>query len=305
MVSQSITALRADPTTRGKKWLQSVVDLKLNQDKGDGLINQISNDYTQLLLLLKSHGYHHIQPGRFVLPGELAHAPVLSFFPYVAEAKLIKGSALELLDKRYREYQNQVIKPFYKRYFSEFDRQIVLVDVLSSLNQGPHAFNDMQWAISDIMKSFSYGNNSILRRLFAPRTDKLLFAATKADHVTPDQHSNLALLLRHLVQPIWQYVSFENVEMECLPVASISATEAGYVESKGKAQPAISGTLDNGEKITLYPGEVPATLPNAHFWKNSGFEFSSFQPKSCGEGEALPHIAMDKAIEFLIGDKLR
>ncbi|GAM64784.1 conserved protein ycjX [Vibrio ishigakensis] len=95
-----------------KEWLGRVVDLSLNQEQDDKLINQLSREYTELLQLLKQKGYHHIQPGRFVLPGELAEAPVLLFFPYVGEDKPAKGSALSLLHKRYKEYQNQVIKPF-------------------------------------------------------------------------------------------------------------------------------------------------------------------------------------------------
>ncbi|MGU0056245.1 YcjX family protein [Enterobacter hormaechei] len=42
--------------------------------------------------------------------------------------------------------------------------------------------------------------NKPCRRLFFPCIDKLLFAATKADHLTPDQHENLVSLLQQLVR---------------------------------------------------------------------------------------------------------
>lgn len=80
---------------------------------------------------------------------------------------------------------------FYKEHFLRFDRQIVLVDCLQPLNSGPQAFNDMRLALTQLMQSFHYGQRTLFRRLFSPVIDKLLFAATKADHVTIDQHSNM------------------------------------------------------------------------------------------------------------------
>ncbi|GAD79198.1 YcjX family protein [Vibrio ezurae] len=302
---QQLTRLQTIELPEVQEWLQRAQSLDIEQSTDDKLINAVALEFTQLLLSLKAQGYQLIQPGRFVLPGELADAPVLLFFPYVSQNKPSKGSALDLLVNRYKEYQQQVIRPFYRQYFSSFDRQILLVDILSPLNQGEHAFSDMQVALTEIMKSFSYGKNSLMRRLFSPRTDKLLFAATKADHITPDQHANLSLLLRHLVQPIWQHVSFESVTMECLPFASIQSTQTGFVEQNSQTTPVIHGISEQGEELTVYPGEVPATLPKAEFWNKQGFDFVSFRPQYYLESEPLPHIGMGKVMQFLLGDKLR
>ena len=96
-----------------------------------------------------------------------------------------------MLEARYHEYQQKVVKAFYKHHFATFDRQIVLVDCLQPLNAGDEAFYDMRQALEQIMHSFRYGRSSFLRRLFSPKIDRVLFAATKADHVTPDQHLSL------------------------------------------------------------------------------------------------------------------
>jgi predicted YcjX-like family ATPase len=45
--------------------------------------------------------------------------------------------------------------------------------------------------------------------------DKLLFAATKADHVTVDQHGNMVSLLQQLIQDAWQNAAFEGISMDC------------------------------------------------------------------------------------------
>ncbi len=76
----------------------------------------------------------------------------------------------------------------------------MLVDCLQPLNSGPQAFNDMRLALTQLMQSFHYGQRTLFRRLFSPVIDKLLFAATKADHVTLDQHANMVALLQQLIQ---------------------------------------------------------------------------------------------------------
>ncbi len=51
-----------------------------------------------------------------------------------------------------------------------------------------------------ILQRFQYGPVSWWQRLFKPRINKVLFAASKADQLTPEQHKNLTLLLQQLLQ---------------------------------------------------------------------------------------------------------
>lgn len=280
----------------------------------ENALERISDAYTQYLLDCKEKGgFHWVQPGRFVLPGELAGAPVLHFFPLIDNAQYSdeelkhapKGSMYAMLRHRYQEYCQQVVKRFYKEHFASFDRQIILVDCLSPLNSGSTAFNDMRQALSELMKSFHYGSNSLFKRLFSPNIDRLLFAATKADHITPDQHENLQSLLKQMVQEAWQSASFEGIEMQCTTMASICATEPGFVERGGQTFAALRGMCEAGNPLTLYPGDVPRVLPSASFWQDQGFAFRVFRPLNYVADEPLPHIRIDKGLEFLIGDKLQ
>lgn len=242
------------------------------------LIEQISARFTEYLYKCKAEGgLHWVQPGRFVLPGELAGAPVLQFFPMVWLEKITEQqwndasdeTNLGMLKSRYRYYQQHVVKAFYKEHFSKFDRQIILVDCLQPLNAGPESFNDMRQALDQLMQSFRYGRSSMLKRLFSPRIDKVLFAATKADHVTPEQHPNLVSLLQQLVNEAWQTASFEGIKMDCVSLSSIQATEPGFVDYHGRQVPALRGHQIDGEAKTLFPGEVPRRLPNDAFWQQS------------------------------------
>ena len=276
-------------------------------------ISTIFTDY--LYQCKKEGGLHWVQPGRFVLPGELAGAPVLQFFPmmnlndYTDEqlAAASKDSQYGMLKRRYEYYQQHVVKAFYRNHFSKFDRQIVLVDCLQPLNAGPESFNDMRQALDQLMQSFKYGRSSLLRRIFSPRIDKVLFAATKADHVTSEQHPNLVSLLQQMINEAWQTASFEGIKMDCISLSSIQATKSGFVTHQGVEMPALRGIRDDGISQTLFPGEVPRRLPKATFWEgeHSGFDFVNFRPLEISSDDALPHIRMDKALDYLLGDKLR
>ena len=299
-------ALSGTRETLAKPWLEALAKLDLNAEADEKQLASIARLYTDYLHACKQAGLHWVQPGRFVLPGELDGAPVLQFFPCQFQGKdATKNSHYAMLKARFKQYQQKVVKAFYKHHFSTFDRQIVLVDCLTPLNEGHESFADMRGALEQIMHSFEYGKSSLLRRLFAPRIDKILFAATKADHVTPDQHGHLTSLLKQMVHPAWQTAAYENIDMSCMSIASIQATQAGFINQQGESHPAIQGVSEQGQSMTLFPGDVPEKLPAADYWQNNGFEYTSFRPMPVEADHPLRHIRLDKALEYLIGDKLR
>lgn len=303
-----------------KPWLALCQQCDPLAPADENLLATIAEAYTHYLHRCKQQGLHFIQPGRFVLPGDLAGAPALQFFPWpdfhrynnshsytnsqLAQAD--KHSNLGMLRARFDYYCQSIVKGFYKDHFVRFDRQIVLVDCLQPLNSGPQAFNDMRMALTQLMQSFHYGKRTLFRRLFNPCIDKLMFAATKADHITSDQHANMVSLLQQLVQEAWKNAAFEGISMDCAGIASVQATESGIVDYQGQSFPALKGyRLENGEPLTLFPGEVPARLPNSHFWQQQGFHFEQFRPGQMNVDTPLPHIRLDTVMEFLLGDKMR
>lgn len=281
------------------------------------LLAEIAEQYTKLLLTFRHElGLSLIQPGRFILPGDLKGAPILQFFPYTAFSTLgeqdienaEEASLLGMLKKRFNEYKERVVKRFYKEHFAKFDRQIVLADCLTPLNNGPHSFRDLQQSISLILESFSYGQSSLLNRIFSPKIDKLLFAASKADHVTPEQHGNLVSLLKSLVFEAAQNRRYEAIEIDNMAIASVKATQNGSAQHQGNKVPVLRGkNLLSGEMSTLFPGAVPKTLPDENFWEQAqGFNFVPFVPaQALDSNAALPHLRMDRVLEFLLGDKLK
>ncbi|WP_448210926.1 YcjX family protein [Colwellia sp. MEBiC06753] len=296
-------------------WLKKVNAIDPLKPADEEEIADIAKEYTGLLHLFREKlGLSVIQPGRFVLPGELKGAPILEFFPFSAIEQL-DGNAYQNADDtsfigtlraRFLEYRERVVKQFYKKHFLKFDRQIVLADCLTPLNNGVDSFNDLQMAINMIMESYQYGKSNILTRLFSPNIDRLLFAATKADHVTPEQHPNLVALLNQLIHSTKQQLTFDAVSMKTMAIASVKTTESGTSHHQGTAMPVIRGrAADTNQMTTLFPGSVPNKLPDSEFWQQHKFNFINFAPNhAIAKHETLPHLRIDQVLQFLLGDKM-
>ena len=98
-------------------------------------------------------------------------------------ADIIEGSLAAMMRRRYEAYKSVVVKPFFKDHFARLDRQIVLVDALAALNSGPAAVRDLESALAEVLTAFRTGRSNLLSQIFRPKIDKILFVATKADHL--------------------------------------------------------------------------------------------------------------------------
>ncbi|GGD56350.1 YcjX family protein [Lacimicrobium alkaliphilum] len=283
-------------------WLAAADEMQL---KG------LADAYRSYLHQCKRAGLELIQPGRFVLPGELEGAPILQFVPVPETLRkqgdkgVPEGSNLAVVIERFRQYKEKVIKPFYHNYFKQFDRQIILVDCLSALNRGEQSFQELQEAINWLLKSFDYGNNSLVRRLFSSRIDKLVFAASKADHITPDQQDNLIRLLESMVHSARQDITYRGSKIQTTALAAIRASQVGKTEYQGNMLSVLRGRDLDGKPIMLYPGDVPSCCPRKEFWQSQQFSFPAFAPPKRDAMSALPHIRMDQLLEFLLSDKVQ
>lgn len=293
-------------------WQQAVKKCDLFAKTDENQLAELSEYYTAYLHECKAQGMQYIQPGRFVLPTENTKgAPVFQFFPLldVSDAewerleKSDRNSTFHTLKKRYQHYQQKIVKPFYEDYFSQFDRQVILADCLTPLNYGYNEFMEMKLGLQQLFKHFHYGNRSLFHRLFSSNIDKLLFIATKADHISSDQLPNLENLMRQLVQEGGRYSEFEGIETGYLAISAIKATDSVTVTQDGKTIKAIRGVRSSDKKqITLYPGSVPNRLPNKNYWQFNHFEFDQFEPKPLDFDQSIPHLRMDSVLQFLLAD---
>ena len=258
-----------------------------------------------------------LPPGRFLMPGDLEGSPLLSFAPLsvTPDQQFTSGTLGALMERRFNSYVSHVVKPFFYGHFARLNRQIVLVDVMSALNAGEAAVNDLRTALTDVMSAFRLGANTLATNLFGRRIDKVLFAATKADLLNQNGHERLEAILRLLVQQATAKAEFTGAKVDAMALSAIRATREAIVTQKSQDFACIAGIPEVGEVIgneifdgekeaEIFPGDLPEDPAAA--LKGLGeqaLHFVKFRPPLL-KAETFPHIRLDRAIEFLIGDSL-
>jgi predicted YcjX-like family ATPase len=258
------------------------------------------------------HGLSFLQPGRFLEPGALADKPFLWFAPLdIPEGveRPADGTLGALMEQRFEAYKAEVVTPFYAQHFRNFSRQIVLVDVLGALLAGREAFEDARLAIEAIMQSFRYGTGGILMRLLrGARIDKVLLAATKADHVPEVQRDHLAALLRNMAALPALDVVGASAAIDVAAIASVISTEEDTQEIDGqRVQVVVGRPVGSKTKAKFFVGNVPIRPPRAGAWGQPFLNIPVFEPPAIDvlPIDGIAHINLDLALQYLVGDRLQ
>ena len=275
----------------------------------------LAESFTAYLVTAREAGFSDCTPGRFLLPGDLRGSPVLTFAP-LPPGSYGRGSLGREFARRFEAYKREVVKPFFREHFARIDRQVVLVDVLGAVHAGPQAVEVMRVALADILGAFRPGRNAFLTQLLlGNRVEKILFAATKADHLHQSQHGQLTALTQALLADAKARADFAGAKTQAMSIAALRATTEDRVEQGGRTLDVVRGVLaETGKRAAFYPGRLPddpARILNpartgAEAWLDADYEVMRFapQPADLRPGDGPPHIRLDRATEFLVGDKL-
>ena len=277
---------------------------------------KLAATFTAYLHAARVVGFYDCTPGRFILPGDLAGSPAITFAPLPLQSSPPRKSLYREMERRYEAYKSRVVKPFFRDHFAKIDRQVVLVDALGAINKGPQAVDDMRHAMTDILSAFRPGKNAFLSQIFVgKRVEKILFAATKADHLHHRQHPRLTGIIQALTRDARDRAQFAGAKTKALSIAALRATVEETLPHNGVDLDCVRGTLlDTGKAAAFYPGELPDD-PNrllgpardgADAWLDQDYEVMNFAPAvlTLKAGDGPPHIRLDKSAEFLFGDKL-
>jgi uncharacterized protein len=258
------------------------------------------------------YGLSFLQPGRFLCPGTLGEVPYLWFAPLDLGAEgdnLAPHTLAALMADRFEVYKREVVTRFYEGHFRHYSRQIVLVDVLRSLLAGREAFEDTRRAIDAILESFRYGHGgTISKLLFGSHIDKVVFAATKADHVPDIQRDHLAALLRNMAAFPALEVKSRNAQLEVMALASVISTAEDAQEIDGqRVQVVVGRPVGAGKQSKFFVGNVPIRPPRVDAWGSPFLNVPVFEPPAIDPSpvDGIAHINLDLALDFLIGDRLR
>ncbi|TMJ24909.1 MAG: YcjX family protein, partial [Alphaproteobacteria bacterium] len=218
-------------------------------------------------------------------------------------------SLAALMAERFEIYKREAVARFYEDHFRHYSRQIVLVDVLGALLAGREAFEDTRRALSVMVESFRYGHGGRLSKLLlGPHIDKVLFAATKADHVPDIQRDHLAALLRNMAALPALEVKSSNAGLEVMPIASvISTSEETQVIDGQRVQVVVGRPVGAKTQSKFFVGNVPIRPPRADAWGVPFLNVPVFEPPPIDPApiDGIAHINLDLALEFLLGDRLQ
>ena len=335
--AESLALSRAGPRLRlAGAWYAHLATLKAEATADEQDARTAARHFTEYLKACRDDRFalSLLPPGRFLLPGNLAGSPALTFAPLdvATDGTAPAGSLWALMHRRYDSYRSGIVRPFFRDHFARLDRQIVLVDALTAFNAGPEALHDLEAALSTILDCFRTGRRSFLTSLLRPRIDRILFAATKADHLHHLNHDRLEAVVRRMVKAAAARAEFFGATIDVVALAAVRATREARVRRGREDLPAIIGVPARGEtaggevfdgetEVATFPGDLPANAERlfedgesfrgltAAAPEGADFRFLRFRPplldRKTDRDPALPHIRLDRALQFLIGDRLQ
>ena len=298
----------------------------------EALARQASDVFTAYLRAARGDAYalSTLPPGRFLMPGDLEGSPALTFAPLPLPdgGEIAPGTLAAMMERRYEAYKTHVVRPFFRDHFARLDRQIVLVDALAALNSGPAALRDLQMRSTKCSRRSGSARGNALTKLFRPKIDKILVAATKADHLHHLSHDRLEAILRQLTARAIARAEFSGATVDVIALAAIRATREAARAARARnarrhrrrparrrnarrrrcstARPRRRSFPGNCPPIRARPfAATPWPLPEGE----SDYRFLRFRPPrpvfgADGKPLPAPHIRLDRACQFLFGDRL-
>jgi predicted YcjX-like family ATPase len=343
--AETLEMSRRGPRARlAARWHAHLATLDVASPAAESTAIEAARLFTEYLTACRNERYAMtvLSPGRFLMPGDLAGSPALTFAPLdvARDGTPPNGSLWAMMRRRYQAYKDVVVRPFFRNHFARLDRQIVLIDALAAFNAGPEAVSDLENAFRSLLDCFEVGRRTFLSSLLRPRADRILFAATKADHLHHVSHDRLEAILRRMVERAIARADLAGAAVDVIALAAVRATREAEVRRGGATLPCILGVpasggrdgncdrkgpggnmFDGTTEIAVFPGELPddpddvfapGAVPfrglTAAGAEEADFGFVRFRPpplETTGDAApALPHIRLDRALQFLIGDRL-
>ena len=219
-----------------------------------------------------------LPPGRFLMPGNLAGSPALTFAPLdlPADGAAPEGSLWAMMVRRYEAYKDVVVRPFFRDHFARLDRQIVLVDALAAFNCRAGSAARPRGGAGGNSRLFQDRPQHVCQlSLFRPRIDRILFAATKADHLHHSSHDRLEAILRRTVARAATRAEYSRRRAStwsrwppCAPPARPGRSAAATNCRRSSARPPtarwqMARAFDGTTEVATFPGDLPADARRA------------------------------------------
>jgi hypothetical protein len=125
--------------------------------------------------------------------------------------------------------------------------------------------------------------------------------------VTRIQRDHLAQLLTNLIAIPELKIKSASAAADVMALSSVVCTEDGTeIIGDHKVDVVVGMPVGKDKRVKFFPGPIPTKPPKPGEWPERFLDIPSFRPPSIESAptEGIPHINLDAALEFLIGDKL-
>ncbi len=129
------------------------------------------------------------------------------------------------------------------------------------------------------------------------------------------QHPKLTAITAAMLREAVDRADFAGAETAAMSIAALRATTEETIEHEGRKLDCVRGRLeDSGKSAAFYPGALPEdpmrliapAREGAERWLDADYRVMRFGPAdiSLKPGDGPPHIRLDRAADFLLGDRL-
>src|SRR3546814_12002011 len=95
------------------------------------------------------------------------------------------------------------------------------------MTRGGRPLADVSQSLDAVLKALAIGGSGWLPRWLSPRIDRVLFAASKADHVPSDQHPPMEALLRRSLSESIRRTAYRGAELAVVSHPALATTRQG------------------------------------------------------------------------------
>ncbi|OOV87449.1 YcjX family protein [Oceanospirillum linum] len=301
--SESAWELAQQPHRRklSEPFCQLISEAAEQQQVSDALERKLADAWKDYLTAARAEGYVLNQPSRVLVPGQMQNYAMLGFFPVPDHLQLpkLQNSMARLFDA-----YKQEIESYLGRHFRHLDSQIILVDLLTALEQGEAALNELQQAMQAALRFFRYGNQKGMFQWLNRKIGRVVFAATKADQLVLSERIRLEKLLGALLNEIDPGNDVRaRADVRYRAIAALETTRS-LVDDHG--QEYLLGRETDGRQQPYYSGRVPEALPIDWQTLPEQLQLKRWSPpvRIANVNQLLPAYQLGRVLNDLLKDDL-
>lgn len=192
----------AQQTTEPQKslaaaWLNYLEEFDFDLVPTDSSLEELVTRYREYLVSAKAAGISMLQPGGYLLEKTPYNWQQNGFVPLPAKVTCdLKHPWMKLMSTNFTAYQVTWLEKLKQNYFSDFDSQIILVDLFEGLKHSRQHLMQLKESLSNLAGIFISGQNWFQKLIGKPAMSKVAFVATKVDLIPTSQNTNLLALLK-------------------------------------------------------------------------------------------------------------